>query len=39
MFDDEYELVQAVIAAIDQRSQTHGYIAERFKFNSTTIVG
>lgn len=39
MFDDEYELVQAVIAAIDQRSASHGYTAERFKFNSTTFVG
>ena len=34
MFADEYDLAMAVIAGMETRSKTGGYLLERFKFNS-----
>ncbi len=34
MFEDEYDLAMAVIKGMETRSQTGGYILERFRFNS-----
>ena len=34
MFEDEYELVQAVISAIEFRQKRNGLEVERFRFNS-----
>lgn len=38
MFEDEYDLAVAVMAAIEKRSQEHGYVAERFRFPSSRKV-
>jgi hypothetical protein len=34
MFEDEYDLAMAVIKGMEARSQTGGYLLERFRFNS-----
>lgn len=33
MFEWEYDLIKAIIFAIDNRNQKKDYICERFKFN------
>jgi putative transposase len=35
MFDNEYDLALAVIAGMESRSKSGGYVLERFMFNST----
>lgn len=33
MFEDEYELALAVMAAVEERGRKHGYASQRFRFN------
>ncbi len=33
MFEDEYELAMAVITAVEERGQKHGYVPQRFRFD------
>ncbi|BAY48940.1 putative transposase [Scytonema sp. HK-05] len=33
MFEDEYELAMAVIAAVEERGRKNGYASQRFRFH------